>query len=171
MSKETKESQPQPTTHHEPHKNWWDRQRKAVKAIIIVAILIAGLALITLYNKGSFNGLINPNDAPEIVYAYPGYPVFSNQLSANSSTAVALSELRAGIIDKNGDKLTVTFWMRSNSGPWNGIALFEGYNGTYVYHLSPPYLITYLSLHRYEWRVDATDGIATTSRNFTMYAI
>jgi len=157
----------------EPNKktNWLSSLPKSVKAIIIVALFIIGLAAVAVYDKGGFDNIMSKNHSPEIVYAYPGMPIFNSQLTSVDAIPTKLYDLRAGIVDKDGDKLTVTFWVRSSSDTWKGIALFEGFNGTYVHTFNPSYLIVFLNINKFEWRVDVSDGKITTSEIYPMYIV
>jgi len=133
---------------------------------------LAAAVVTIIDNNGRLDDITNPNHAPEIVYAYPGMPTINNQLNSSYIPPdTKLTQLKAGIIDKDGDKITVTFWIKSSSMPWKGVALFEGYNNTYIYNLNPSYLISSLSINKYEWRIDATDGRDSVSKTFPMYVI
>jgi hypothetical protein len=154
-------------------KDWWNHTSKGIKIILCVVLLVIGAGVVTILdNNQRLDDIVNPNHAPEIVYAYPGMPTVTNILDSSFlSSDTKLIQLRAGIVDKDGDKLTVTFWIHSSSTPWKGVALFEGYNNTYVFNLNPSYLITYLSANKYEWRIDASDGKDAVSKTFPMYII
>ena len=150
----------------------WEKASPLVKLLVIIAVIISAAAIYVAYQNNKFTDILNPNHAPEIIYAYPGLITYTNQLTSDSvNTTLKILELRAGIIDKDGDKMTITFWIKNDITPWKGIALFEGYNGTYMYKLQPPYLITALSAGKYMWRIDATDGKETTSRIYPMYVV
>jgi hypothetical protein len=154
-------------------KEMWEKSSKLSKLICVIALIVLVGAIVTIIdNNGRLEDITNPNHAPEIVYAYPGMPTITSQIdSAYIASDTKLLQLKAGIIDRDGDKLTVTFWIKSSSMPWKGVALFEGYNNTYVHNLNPAYFITYLSSNKYEWRVDVTDGRDSASKTFQMYVI
>jgi len=143
------------------------------KFLLIVAVVIIALCAWKVYDMGGFEDLdnvMNPNTAPEIVYMYPGAPVYSSQLTA-VDPVVVITELRAGVIDRDGDTLMVSFWIKHGTAPWSGVALFEGNNGTYMYKLPRSYLIPELVSGNYTWRVDVFDGRVTTSKTCPMYVV
>lgn len=148
----------------------WNNLSKPLRVLMVVVLIIAAACAYVAYQNGNIDDIINPNHAPEIVYAYPGLPTYQ-LVSDSNNLSYRITELRAGIIDKDGDKLTVMFWMRNSTSPWRGLEFFEGYNGTYLYKFPITYLISKLNHDNYEWRIDATDGKATTSRTYPMYIV
>lgn len=162
------------TEQKEPkHKGKFSSLSTGYKVLIIIGILVAILVCWKVYQMGGFddvNNILNPNSAPEIVYVYPGTEVYNSQLGS-TTPIVTISELRAGIIDKDGDNLMVSFWVKHGSYPWDGIALFEGHNGTYVYKLPHVYTVPELVSGNYTWRIDVFDGKVTTSKTYPMYVV
>jgi hypothetical protein len=147
--------------------SWWENLSKPLKCIVVIvaAITLIGV-LVALDDTSRVTDLFDKNTAPEIEYAYTGQlPHWDSTNHTNRSL-----QLRAGILDKNGDNLTITYWIKNNITSWKGICAFEGNNGTYAYNLSMDSLMPE-RLNSYKWRIDVTDGKAITSRIYPLYLI
>jgi hypothetical protein len=136
------------------------------KAVVLIGIII--LALIGLYYyQNIYKHDINNN--PEIIYTYPSGSNPNTYVSAGGVKPLNYISLIAGIIDKDGDPLMVSFWIKDNAtAPWRGLALLQGNNGTYIYEL--PKAISLMPPRNYaiQWRIDVSDGHNVTSRTMTI---
>lgn len=126
------------------------------KAVLLVLLIVAALVGLYIYNQY----FTPPNTAPEIIYVYPGT---QNYISDSSISALKYNKLIAGITDKDGDPLVVSFWLKEGNA-WRGLVMFQGGNGTYIYNLPTPYLAMPPRTTPISWRIDVFDGHNMTSK-------
>jgi hypothetical protein len=146
-------------------KSWLDNTSKGLKILLIVIVVISAAVVYGLYDKGTFDNILNSDTSPTIEYASPDGKVYSNKL-INS-----ISELRVVTNDPNGDELTVSFWLSNLTSSWQGISSLVGGNGTYICKLPRTYSLTELEHDGYKWRVDVYDGESIITRTYDMWEV